>query len=75
MAELVDARDLKSLGPKGLYGFDSRSEYYILFLELINILYKKAYSNFNFINLYIIKVLAYKSQDGHEKVKDGIDLA
>jgi hypothetical protein len=27
MAESVDARDLKSLGPKGLCGFESRSRY------------------------------------------------
>ena len=28
MAKLVDARDLKSLEKKFLYGFDSRSSYY-----------------------------------------------
>lgn len=28
--EMVDARDLKSLGPQGLYEFESRSRYKIL---------------------------------------------
>ena len=43
MVELVDARDLKSLGPHGLYGFKSRLSYkqmeHCLFKRTIQISY------------------------------------